>query len=211
MQTPASLKSAERKAFQTNFADGLWDVLIGCFVLEFALAPLLSEHLGDFWSSFIFLPFWGLVYLAIWLTRKHVVAPRLGIVIYGEPRWRKLRKFSIVMVSINLLIFLLGIITFWALGDLPGIIRMGIVGVLILLGFSAAAFLLDYPRLYVYGLLLSLAPATGEWLYANHGAAHHGFPLVFGFVSALMIVTGLGTFALLLKNNPPVEIPPEAI
>jgi hypothetical protein len=40
MQTPVSLKTAERKVFQTTFADGLWDVFIGCFALQFAIAQL---------------------------------------------------------------------------------------------------------------------------------------------------------------------------
>ncbi len=101
MQTPVSLKSAERRAFQSSFADGLWDVFIGCFALEFAIAPLLSETLGDFWSSAIFLPIWGLVYLAIWLVRKHVLAPRLGTVSFGKARQRKMRKFSLVLLVVN--------------------------------------------------------------------------------------------------------------
>ena len=33
MHSPVSLKSAERKAFQSTFADGLWDVFIGFFAL----------------------------------------------------------------------------------------------------------------------------------------------------------------------------------
>ena len=78
MHPPISLKSAERKAFQSTFADGLWDVFIGVFALEFAIAPLLSKTLGDFWSSAVFLPVFGVVYLVIWLTRKYVVAPRIG-------------------------------------------------------------------------------------------------------------------------------------
>jgi hypothetical protein len=79
-----------------------------------------------------------------------------------------------------------------------------------MIGFSLAAYFLDYPRLYLYGLLIRVAPIVGEWLYRNYGVAHYGFPLVFGFVSGLIIVIGLLTFARLLKNNPPVETPLEA-
>lgn len=205
MQPPVSLKSVERKVFQTTFADGLWDVLIGSFVLVFALAPILSLTLGDFWSSFIFLPFWGLVYLAIWLTRKFVVAPRLGRFTYSEQRQRRLRKFSLVMVGANLLIFLLGVIAFMTVGNISGMIWLILAGLFMVLSFSIAAFLLDYPRLYIYGLLLGLAPLAGEWLYTQFGAAHHGFPLVFGFVSFLIIFTGLATFTRMLIRNPRIE------
>ena len=33
----------------------------------------------------------------------------------------------------------------------------------LLAGFSLAAYFLDYPRLYIYGLLLGIAPFVGEW------------------------------------------------
>ncbi len=210
MQNPISLKSAEKQAFRAAFADGLWDVLLGCFVLLFALAPLLSETLGDFWSSFIFLPFWGAVYLAIWLVRRHIVAPRLGRVSFGKARVTKLRRLNRVMLGVTAALFLLGLVVV-VLGErapagLPALgsaYSLG-MGLLLLGGFSAAAFLLDYPRLYVYGILLFAALPLGEWLYQNRGAAHHGYPLVFGAVSALMILAGLAQFAWMLKTNPPV-------
>lgn len=202
MQTPISLKTAERKAFQTTFADGLWDVFIGCFILMFALAPLLSQSLGDFWSSFVFLPFWGLVYLAIWLARKHLVAPRLGSVTFGKARQQKMRSFNMVMIAINLLALALGILAFLTQGILPQAGFPSLLGLLLLVGFSVSAYLLEFPRLYLYGLLLFAAPLVGEWLYANYGAAHHGFPIVFGFCTAVMILVGLGIFIRLLVQNP---------
>jgi hypothetical protein len=212
MQPPVSLKSAERKAFQTSFADGLWDVFLGCFALEFAIAPFLSPYLGDFWSSFVFLPFWGLAYLAIWLTRKHVVAPRIGTVRFGPLRKRKLRRFSLVMVGVNIVAFLLGLVAALnfnnlATGGSAGLFSVFpvLLGLILLGGFSTAAYLLDYPRLYIYGLLLLIACPVGEWLYAYHNASHHGWPITFGFTSAVMIFTGLFLFVRLLKNNPVVE------
>lgn len=205
MQTPVSLKSAERKAFQATFADGLWDVFIGCFVLEFSIAPLLSASLGDFWSSAIFLPFWGLVYLAIWLTRKYVIAPRLGTVRFGQARQQRLLKFNVLMVGVNILVFMLGLLAFLTFGQVPGIRLMGVFGLFLLAGFSAAAYFLDCPRLYVYGALLFVAPLVGEWLYTRYGAAHHGFPIVFGFTAGVMVLTGLVMFVRLLKSAPVID------
>jgi hypothetical protein len=211
MQTPVSLKSAERKVFQTAFADGLWDVFIGCFALQFAIAPLLSASLGDFWSSAIFLPFWGLAYLAIWLTRKYVVTPRLGTVSYGKARKAKLRKFSAVMVSINALMFVLGLgaafVFGGAAGGVRGLLINTLLGLFLLVGFSLAAYLLDYSRLYLYGLMLFIGPLIGEWLYQRHVASHHGYPIIFGTAAGVMILTGLILFVRLLKNNPLVETP----
>jgi len=214
MQKPLSLKSTERKAFQTSFADGLWDVLIGCFVLLFALAPLLSAALGDFWGSMIFLPFWGLVYLAIRLARKALVAPRLGTVRFGDVRKQKLRTFTHTMLAVNLLVFVFGLAVFvvsgaasgW-MGSLGGMWINALLGLFWLAGFSFAAYLLDFPRLYLYALLLGVAPLVGEWLYQHHGATHHGYPIAFGAAAALMILTGLALFVRLLIHTPVVDVP----
>ena len=207
MHDPVSLKSAERKAFQITFADGLWDVLIGCILLEFAISPFFSDSLGDFWSSVIFLPFWGLVYLAIWLTRKYVVAPRIGKVVFGRPRLKRLRSFGFVMMVTNAVVFLLGLGAALVFPNISGGTLLAILGLFLLGGFSAAAYLLDYPRLYVYGLLLLITPPVGEWLYVHYGVPHHGFPISFGITAGLMILVGLITFFRLLKNTPKVEIP----
>jgi len=213
MQTPVSLKSAERKAFRVTFSDGLWDILLGCFVLEFALAPLFSETLGDFWSSAIFLPIWGLVYLAIWLVRKHVIEPRIGTVNFSQARKSRLRKVGLVMLAANLLLFIFGVVIAlsaektnggWSAGGYDA--RVLLFGLVVLAGFTLAAYMLEAPRLYFYGLLLFAAPLVGEWLYAQHGFAHHGYPVVFGFSAGLMFLIGLGLFVRLLKNNPPVDI-----
>jgi hypothetical protein len=86
-----SLKEAERKAFRTTLNDGLVDIFLGCFLLMFVIALYLSENLGDFWSSAVFLPFLALVYLAIWLIRRYVVTPRIGMVKFGQARKAKLQ------------------------------------------------------------------------------------------------------------------------
>ena len=77
-----------------------------------------------------------------------------------------------------------------------------VLGLIFLIGFSTAAYFLDFPRLYVYGLLCALGTPIGEWLYQNMGASHHGYPIVFGTLAGVMILTGLVTFARFLQNNP---------
>jgi hypothetical protein len=209
MQDPLSLRAAERRVFQLTLADGLWDVLIGCFVLEFSLAPLLSVPLGDFWAAAIFLPFWALAYLAIRLVRKQVVAPRIGAVRLGAPRRRTLRQFSLLMIGLNLVALAFGVLEVLSISQAGGRGLAGqlnlLLGLLALTGFSAAAYVLGYPRLYVYGLLLFAAAPVGSWLHANAGAAHHGYPVVYGFVAGVMIVSGLITFARLVRDNPVVD------
>ena len=202
MSQKISLKEAERKAFRFTFQDGLWDIFISFFPLQFAIGPLLSPIMGDFWSSAIFLPVWGLAYLAIWLVRKYVVKPRIGMVKYGSARRLRLARFTLIMLLGNLAIFALGIVVYVNFATLSGVLIAVILGLFWLIGFSMAAYFLDYPRLYFYGLLLSVSPLVGEWLYSTYGVAHHGFPVTFGFSAGVMILSGLVTFVRFLRDNP---------
>ena len=112
MDNPISLKSTEKKVYRSTVADGLWDIFIGFVVLEFAIAPLLSSRLGDFWSSAIFLPIWLLVYLIIKFIRKKIITPRVGTVKFGKPRKQKLMRFTLIMMIINVVVFILGFLVF---------------------------------------------------------------------------------------------------
>ena len=203
MSQPISLKNAERRVFQSTFADGLWDVFLGCwFPLQLAIAPFLSTSMGDFWSSAVFLPFWGAVYLVIWLVRKNVVAPRVGEVEFGAARKTRLKKYTFAMLVVNVIALLLGIWVALGFGNSSLESPPIILGLILLIGFSSAAYFLDFPRLYVYGLLAALGTPIGEWLYQNGYVSHHGFPIVFGTLAGVMILTGLVTFVRFLQNNP---------
>jgi hypothetical protein len=201
MNTQESLKQTERKIYQSMFADGLVDIGIGCFMLIFAIAPLLSQPLGDFWSSMIFLPFWGLAYLTLRAIRKNVVAPRVGTVSFGSWRKARLKRFNIAMLVLNIVLLLLGILAARAL--LPGGWAVPLaMGAVWLVGFSLGAFFLDYGIFYLYAVLFGLAPVIGEWLYLNAGFSHHGYPAAFGTACAVVFTIGLVKLFRLLANNP---------
>jgi len=202
MSPQISLKEAERKAFRTTVNDGLWDILLGCFFLIFVIAPYLSTRLGDFGSTIAFLPLWALAYLAIWLIRKYVVIPRIGLVKFGHARKRRLKKFSVVMLVINVAALILGAVAAMYVGRVPGQVFPIIFGLILLICFSLAAYFLDFIRLYVYGLLVGLSPLVGEWLWTRSYAAHHGFPITFGASVFIMILVGSATFIRLLRDNP---------
>jgi hypothetical protein len=206
-----SLKEAERKAFRTTLNDGLVDIFLGCFLLMFVIGLYLSDSLGDFWSSAVFLPFLALVYLAIWLIRRYVVTPRIGMVKFGQARKAKLAKFTVVMLVINVVALILGTVAALSFGSVPGQMISILFGLILLMGFSIAAYFLHFNRLYIYGLLVGLSPLIGEWLWTHGYATHHGFPITFGTSSGIMILVGLAVFIRLLHNNPvPIQgIPSE--
>lgn len=208
MDKQLNLKIAEKRVFKTTFADGLWDVFLGCITLIFALSPLLSVSLGDFWSSVIFLPFLGIIYLLILVIRKKVIVPRLGLVVFGKERFEKLRIVNLVMVCINILIITVGIAIVVRYDQYSGNFfgkYFSLTGLLLLMGFCISAYFLNYARLYIYGLLFCAAFPVSDWLYTNHGAVHHGFPVVFGIIAGFIIFIGLVVFIYFVSTNPVVN------
>ena len=152
------------------------------------------------------IPFMGLVFLLVRLIRKHVVAPRIGAAKFGRTRKVKLKKFSFVMLGVNILAFILGLVAAINFGKVPGQTFSISFGMMLLIAFSIAAYYLDFGRLYIYGLLVGLSPLVGEWLWTNGYATHHGFPITFGASGGLMILIGLAVFVRLLRDNPvPIE------
>jgi len=201
MNEKIELKKIEKKAWTSYFQDGLIDIFIGCIVIMFALAPILSESLGDFWSSFVFLPFWALVYLLVLLAKKYVVTPRIGIVKFGVVRKKKMIRFNLIIFIVLVVGFILGLVSFIDF-NVPGWIHLARFGLIVLITSSVAAYFLDYPRLLLYGILFDLSLIIGEWLWVNKGVPHHGYPITFGITSAIIIIIGLIVFVRLLQNNP---------
>ena len=185
MAEKTSLKELERKLYQASLKDGILDIQIGCVLLIFAVAPLLSVYLGDFWSSAVFLPFWALVFLGSRLVKNKIIYPRIGRIEYGTYRVKRLKHINIVILIFNLVAFGLGIFAFFGFQKFPAWIPLSI---LFLVGFSLFGYLVESPRFYVYGVMTALGPLVGEYLYQNQGFSHHGFPLVFGLLATSLIV-----------------------
>jgi hypothetical protein len=201
MEESISPKKAERKAFETTYQDGLWDVLIGCFILIFAVGPYLTPSLGDFWGSAVFVPFWALVYLAVLLVRKWVVRPRIGEFKFGPWRRAYLLRFNVAMVVVLLVALVLGILSALNIKAVASWAHVARFSLVILILFSVAAFFLNFTRLYIYAALISLSPLVGEWLYARYQVPHHGYPITFGFSAAVSIGWGLIKFFRLLRKT----------
>lgn len=213
MSQEISLKGAERKIFRSAFQDGLVEIMLGCIVLMFAIAPFLSPYLGDFWSSAVFLPFWAAVFCLLWLIRRHVIRPRIGVVEFGAWRRTRLLRFNVAMLVAGIVALILGTLSAVSFGAVPGWIHTARFSLIILLGFCLTAYFLDFAGLCLYGVLISLAPLIGEGLYALFEAPHHGYPLTFGLTAAIIMAIGLVKLVKLLRAYPlpddraPLEAP----
>ena len=203
MSNEISLRETERKVFKSSFQDGLTDVGIGCVILMFPIALLLGPYLGDFWSPVVLLPFSWMVIFGLRLIRKFVVSPRVGIVKYGSWRISRTKRLNVLILFTLIFAAVLGFLSAVKFDVMPGWTYAARLSLVLLIGFSLAGYFLDFPRLYLYGILAALAPLIGEILYVRLDVPHHGFPVTFGITAGLMIVTGLIFFVRLLRTYPP--------
>jgi hypothetical protein len=202
MTNQISLKDLEKSMFRESIQDGIIDIQIGAFLLIFAIAPLLSRSLGDFWSSVVFLPFWGLLFLGLRIIRKKMIEPRVGKIEPGTYRKKRLTRLNLVILVFNILALLLGIFSFYQFSDLPGWVHTARFSIILLVGFSLAGYMLEFTRLYIYGILVAVAPLIGEYLYQNFSFSHHGFPITFGVLSSILIITGIVILIQIIQKYP---------
>ena len=150
----------------------------------------------------VFLPIWILLFIGVQEIRKKIIQPRVGVVELGTYRKTRLKKLNLVILVFNLFAFLLGILSFTNFVDLPGWVISTRFSVIILAGFSMAGYMFEFPRLYLYGVITALAPVVGEYLFINYHVSHHGFPITFGTISSIIILTGMVILLRLLKQYP---------
>ena len=195
------LKSIERSTYRAAADSGLWDFMLACVVAMFSIAPLLSVHLGDFWSSAVFLPVFVAVLAAIRVVQKRVVEPRIGFVEFARPRRHRMLVFGVVMLVVNAVALVAGFLAAAREPVVDGPIVSFIMSMAILAGFTLASFFLEIPRVFMYGLLLAAAPLVGEALFVRGYASHHGFPVVFGVCAVVILVSGTFRFLRFLPGR----------
>ena len=200
------LSKRERDAFVSVMDSGLSDILLASFTTFFAVAPLLSDLLGDFWSSAVFIPFWIAVFLVVSAIRKNVVIPRVGQVRWSAPRQKKLKTTSWAMLAVNVVVFVIGLVAllnYRPNGSSQWVYPTALSLTMLVL-LSIGAYALSLPRFYFYAILLAICPAVGEYLFQEGLASHHGFPIVFGIASVVIASIGLLKLAKVVKLDPPV-------
>lgn len=211
MENKLNLADLERKAFRATFEDGLFDLLITCFTLQFALVPLLGDlGLGDFWSSFVFLPVYLVALIGLKIAKKNITVPRIGLAKYSPARKTKIRKLHFYLSLMLLAGIFAGLFAF-EIGAVSGAkwFFPALFSFLILFIFSVAGFYLDFPRLFFYGIFISVLVPVGEVLFWNGKVSHHGYPLVFGIASIIIFSYGIFHLVSFLKNYP-IQIGEEA-
>jgi predicted small integral membrane protein len=202
------LRQIERSTYRATMDSGLWDFFLGSIVAMFSIAPLLSVHLGDFWSSAVFFPVFVAELIAIRVVEKRVVEPRVGFVEFARPRRQRMLVFGVMMLVVNVVALVAGVVAATRLPVMNGPIVSFTLSMVILVGFTLASFFLEIPRVFFYGLLLAAAPLVGEALFIRGYASHHGFPIVFGVCTVVILVSGIVRFMRFLPRPQAANVQP---
>ena len=112
MAQDIDLKEIEKKAWTSNFQDGLMDILLGIYLLgggmqAFILYFFLPYPLDHLLVSVTFYIIGIFIYI---LCKKYVVIPRIGVVKFGKSRKRRIRHLAyinLIWVILTLILVLL--------------------------------------------------------------------------------------------------------
>ena len=204
MQTNVNLKEIEKKAFRSTFQDGIFDILIGVILSQFAIAPLFTDlGLGDFWSSFVFLPVFITFILLFRVAKKKITVPRIGLMKIGSERKTKMKKLNLFFFILVIFGIIAGF-SFWMFWQKDAVkwIAPCVLILLMLSSFSMAGYYLNITRLFIYGIIISVLVPIGEIQFWRGIVSHHGYPLVFGISCSTMIITGIVLLLRFVRKYP---------
>ena len=217
MSEKINLKELERRAFRSTFQDGLWDIFLGLLLLNVGIGTVVGGMLGDaelppaslVRIMLIIVPWPFVVLIAFWAGKKFITTPRIGLVKFGPQRKAKMRNMrAVLFVSVLLLV----IMVFWgwaAMGNgLPQWMRgiplpLYVWPVQTIVVFGLAAYFLDVPRFYAYGVLYGLPLPVGMLLVKNTDVTALGSVVItYGVPVGVMVLIGMILFVRFLRQYP---------
>lgn len=196
------LKQLEQKAYRSTFQDGLWDICIGMIILGMGMSAILKNMGIPKPVYFLVFPF-----IALFITyagKNYITIPRMGFVKFG-PRREIAKKRICVLASILtplLMIFIIIIkMQFIFKGDLSNYVGPLFSTMLFVIISTIISHIIDYPRLFLFGLLVGLSIIAAEILYPHFGSPLDGL-IPFSIAGALIMANGLVLLIRFLKKYP---------
>ena len=192
MVSDIDLRRIRRKIYMSYFQDGLWDILLGLFLVSWGVVM----HADLTWLI-------GALFVALysmtWSLKRWLTYPRMGYVKVAEARRQKA-----IMVIAGTVLFLLGMAVFLLVfsGNRPDWLSdyfIFLFGCMIAIVVSLLAYWWSVHHWYGYAILIVMGVAFHQWLNA---------PLALSFIAPGAIVTLSGlilSIRFLRKYPKPIE------
>ncbi len=165
------------------------------------LSPVLPNPI-DKLVPFVFI---GIGLAFFFAAKKFITKPRLGVVKFGFKRkGRKLK--TLIVLSVNLLILLILFLIRFTNPEFnlefPGFLDGLILGLLfITTPVCFAAYFLQFPRFYLYGLLVGLSFFLSD-VFSIFIPSPFDTLIVFSLISGIMIIMGIVFLIKFLRKYP---------
>ena len=184
MQRDIDLKSIKRKVYMSYFQDGLWDILLGIFLIVWGLMVTFDfvAVMGGFWLVF---------YMFILGLKRWLVYPRAGYIKIPEARRQQIK-----MVLLGSVVFLAGVATIpiFIIDSRPAWFSeyfMLILGGMFTLVIIFLAVWWQVYRWYAYAAIILLAFMLHQWLDTELNLSFFvpgGIVTVFGLVLLIRFI-----------------------
>jgi hypothetical protein len=188
MQENIDLKQITKKVYMSYFQDGLWDILLGIYLIGWGISIWqdLVAVMGGMWVA---------IYFAVLGLKRVVIYPRSGYIKLNEARKQQMK-----MVLLGVVLLLLGFAVFgiFAFNTRPAWLDDYFMFLLITM-MAVVIAVLGYwwrvTRWYVYSLITFAGAVGQQWL---------NMPVELGFFipGGIIVVYGIGLFIGFLRKYP---------
>jgi len=194
------LKELEKKAYKTTLQDGLMDVEIGILFVGMGINAFLSDLVPRIVNILGFVIVGIIAVMPIFIGKKYIVQPRVGLIKFGPKRKAKKKKilvFSVINTIILVIVVILTLNSVLQQIPLRGVALLLVLGLLFAtLPLSIMAYLLQFPRLFVYGLLIGFGLSLAEILE---------FSLTVFLIGIIILIVGLTYLIKFIRKYPRPE------
>jgi hypothetical protein len=203
MAPDADLEEIEMKAWTSTHQDGLLELVVGWIMLVSVYASTVDAlGISDTIRIATYVPMMFLGAPIIFFGKMRVTIPRIGLVKFGKKRERGMMKVALVMtasIAILLALTITAPVRDRTGFELPPIAGSILVTMIIITVFGVLAYVHDYPRLFVVGLLMGAGEPIAFVLrdqYQFYGLIAFGIPAI------IVLAMGIGTLREFMRKYP---------
>jgi hypothetical protein len=207
MEQQIDLKRLERKVWTSFYEDGIWDIYLGLLLSAIAVGAFCTDTgISEKYSILGHVGILVFAMLFLVLGKHFITVPRIGTVVFGPRGRARLTKVQILLA----LSCISGLAAFLLIASTIGnaTARQPVMDYIFPLFwtvnmfvlFSLAAYFLNYPRLYIVGLLYAIAVPADKIM---RQILHIDLTVVaFGVPALVILIMGIVVLVRFLKKYP---------